>query len=74
MLKLKDGVTGFIYCSINGYVKSAITKPILGEVITSGDDVFIDNENVNELFEIKSQEQLEQSDEGLNDVLVWVNM
>ena len=74
MLKLKDGVTGFVYCSINGYVKAVITRPISGEVVTGGDDMFVDDDNVNELFEIKSQEQLEQSDEGLSDVLVWVNI
>jgi hypothetical protein len=74
MLKLKDSVTGFVYESQHGYVKSIITQPISGPIVAGEDDIFVDNENVNNLFEITSQEQLQQSDEGLNKVLVWVNI
>ena len=74
MLKLKDSVTGFVYESQHGYVKSIITQPISGLIVIDDDDMFVDDENVNELFEIESQEQLQQSDEGLNEVLVWVNI
>jgi hypothetical protein len=73
---LKDGVTGFVYESQHGYVKSIITHPIEGKMVLvcDEDDMFVDNENVNNLFEITSQEQLEQSDEGLDKVLMWVNI
>lgn len=75
MLKLKDGVTGFVYCSVHGYIKTIITQPISGKfaIAVGENDVFVDDENVNKLFEVTSQEQLEQDDERLSDVLVWID-
>ena len=74
MLKLKEGVTGFVYNTTHGFIKTSFTQPTMGMMLTDEDDMFVDDENVNELFEIKSQEQLEQDDEGLSEVLVWIDM
>jgi hypothetical protein len=79
MLKLKDGVTGFIYENIHGYVKKIFNDNLTEQEIKGinrvlGDDeVLVDNDNVNELFEIISKEGLENDVEGLNEVLEWVN-
>ncbi len=74
MLKLKEEFTGFIYDSENGYVKTVFTKPINAElVLVDEDDMLVDNDNVNELFEITSKEGLENDVEGLNKVLEWVD-
>jgi hypothetical protein len=74
MLKLKDGVTGFIYEGIHGFVKTVFTKPINpGLMLVNEDDVLVDNDNANELFEITSKEGLENDVEGLNEVLEWVD-
>jgi hypothetical protein len=79
MLKLKDNVTGFIYEGIHGYVKKTFNdnlteKEIKGiNRVLGEDDVLVDNDNVNELFEITSKEGLENDVEGLNEVLEWVN-
>jgi hypothetical protein len=42
-------------------------------VLNDDDYVFIYNENVNNLFEISIPEQLEYDEEGLSEVLEWVN-
>jgi len=74
MLKLKEGVTGFIYDSVHGFVKTVFTKPINAELMLIDEDdiLFSNNEIVNELFEIDSKEDLEKDVEGLNEVLEWV--
>jgi hypothetical protein len=41
---------------------------VLGE-----DEVLVDNDSVNELFEITSKEGLENDVEGLNEVLEWID-
>jgi hypothetical protein len=73
MLKLKNEVTGFIYDSVYGSIKTVFTKPINAELmLVDEDDMLIVNENVNELFEITSKDGLENDEEGLNEVLEWV--
>jgi hypothetical protein len=42
-------------------------------VLNDDDYVFVYNENVNNLFEISSKEELENDEEGLSEVLEWVN-
>ena len=74
MLKLKDGVTGFIYDSCYGKVTTIFTEPVnIFSIQTTEDDVFIDNDFVNELFECKSNQQIQNCGEGLEKVLEWVN-
>jgi hypothetical protein len=67
MLVFKEGVKGFIYDSINGWVVkifdkelSEFQREIIDEVINK-DQVFISDEDIlNELFEIESKEDLEK--------------
>ena len=74
MLKLKKEVKGFIYDSEIGNIVITFTgrKGEEDWCNWGEDDVFVDNENVNELFEITSKEGLENDVEGLNKVLDWV--
>jgi hypothetical protein len=74
MVQLKNGVTGFIYDSIYGCVKTIFTKPINNELmfISEDDVLFIDNETINSMLEFDSKEALENDSEGLNEVLEWV--
>jgi hypothetical protein len=75
MVKLKNGVTGFIYDSVYGYVKTVFNQPINENLIlTSEDDVlFSDNETINEMLSFDCKEDLEKDVEGLNDVIEWVS-
>ena len=74
MVKLKSEFTGFIYDSIYGSIKTVFTKPINAELmLVDEDDMLVDNNNVNELFGITSKEGLENDEEGLNEVLEWVD-
>ena len=79
MLKFKENVYGFVYCSEYGSVKKIYNRPLneneielINEVI-SEDDVLLTNiEDVRELFEITSKEHLKSDVEGLNEVLDFV--
>lgn len=75
MVKLKNEVTGFIYDSVYGYVKTVFNQPINENLIlTSEDDVlFSDNETINEMLTFDCKEDLENDVEGLNEVLEWVD-
>ena len=75
MVKLKNEVTGFIYDSVYGYVKTVFNQPINENLIlTSEDDVlFSDNETINEMLSFDCKEDLENDVEGLNEVLEWVD-
>ena len=75
MLKLKEGVTGFVYDSMYGTIIEICTEYVDVENIVLNDDdyVFVYNENVNNLFEISNKEELEYDEEGLSEVLEWVN-
>lgn len=78
MVKLKSEFTGFIYENQFGTVTKIFTEKfsdkeldLISKVIGEY-DMWIDNSNVNELFEITSKESLENDEEGLNKVLEWV--
>jgi hypothetical protein len=73
MLKLKENVNGFVYDSIYGTIVEVCTEYVDVENIVLNDDdyVFVYNENVNNLFEISSKEDLENDEEGLSEVLEW---
>ena len=74
MVKLKNEVTGFIYDSCYGKVTTIFTEPVnIFTIQTTEDEVFIDNDFVNELFEFKSNQQLQNCSEGLSKVLEWVD-
>jgi len=79
MVKLKSEITGFIYENQFGTVTKTFTEnfsdkelELISKVIGEY-DMWIDNSNVNELFEIPSKESLENDEEGLNKVLEWVD-
>ena len=73
MVKLKNEVTGFIYDSVYGYIKTTFTEPISSYLLVDEDDMLVVNENVNELFPFSSKEDLEDDVEGLVEVLEWVD-
>jgi len=65
MLVFKEGVKGFIYDSINGWVVKIFDKELteseikLVNSVVDEDGVFISDEDIlNRLFEIDSKEQL----------------
>lgn len=74
MLKIKNGVTGFIYDSMHGYVSEIFTEPIDEKMRLSEDELLFTNiDEVNDMFEITSKEILEENgDDGLNEVLEWI--
>jgi hypothetical protein len=78
MLKLKVNVFGFIYDSVYGYVNEIFTQPLteneinlINRVLNEDDVLFIDNESINDMFDISSKEDLENDEESLNKVLEW---
>jgi hypothetical protein len=76
MLKLKEHITGFIYDSTYGEIEKIFLTPINEDEAWDylmDDDVLVTNENVNELFEITSAEQLDNNEEGLLVVMEWVD-
>lgn len=75
MVKLKNEVTGFIYDSVYGYVKTVFNQPINENLILASEDdvLFSDNETINEMLSFDCKEDLENDVEGLNEVLEWVD-
>jgi hypothetical protein len=73
MVKLKNNITGFIYESVHGYIKTIFTEPISSYLMIGKDDMLVNDENVNELFSFSSKEDLEDDVEGLIEVLEWVD-
>jgi len=79
MIKLKEGVTGFIYDSCHGNVQEIFTEPLteneiklINKVLSEYDVLFTDNEDINGMF-FDCKEDLENDVEGLNEVLEWVS-
>ena len=82
MVKLKEGVTGFIYDSSNGFVTKMFTKHLtqdqiqtINEVIDEDSVLFVDNEDVNDYFDfgLKEGEEIGCEEDGLNLVIEWVD-
>jgi hypothetical protein len=76
MLRLKEHITGFIYDSTCGEIEKIFLTPINEDEawdFLMDDDVLVTNENVNELFEITSPEQLDNNEEGLLVVMEWID-
>jgi hypothetical protein len=78
MLKFKEGVKGFIYDSVDGgitkvfnRVLSADESILIMEVISDDNCLFEDEEVINEMFTVESEEDLLDSE--LNRVLDWID-
>ena len=70
MLKLKENVSGFIYDSCHGKVTQIFSNPVnVFTLQVAEDEVFVDNDFVNELFEITNHQHLQNCGEGLDLVL-----
>jgi len=79
MIKLKEGVTGFIYDSCHGNVQEIFTESLteneiklINKVLSEYDVLFTSNDSVNGMF-FDCKEDLENDVEGLNEVLEWVS-
>ena len=76
MVRLKQGITGFVYDSSNGVIKNITTIEVdmktVGQILGE-DDVYITDQDADELFMFESKEQLDNNYEGLNRVLEWVD-
>jgi hypothetical protein len=76
MVRLKQGITGFIYDSSNGNIKNITTEEVDMKTIKQildEDDVYITDQDADELFMFESKEQLDNNYEGLNRVLEWID-
>jgi hypothetical protein len=83
MLKLKNGVTGFIYDSQYGCVDKIFNEPLTAEqeklissVINDYAVLFTSDKDVNDMFEFEEDENgtVEFSvEDGLGEVIEWVS-
>ena len=78
MLKFKEGVKGFIYDSVDGGITKVFNKVLsadeailIMEVISDDNCLFEDEEVINEMFTVESEEDLLDSE--LNRVLDWID-
>ena len=78
MLKFKEGVFGFVFDSANdeitkvfNRVLSADESILIMEVISDDNCLFEDEEVINEMFTVESEEDLLDSE--LNRVLDWID-
>ena len=78
MLKFKEGVFGFVFDSANdeitkvfNRVLSADESILIMEVISDYNCLFEDEEVINEMFTVESEEDLLDSE--LNRVLDWID-
>lgn len=75
MVRLKQGITGFIYDSSNGNIKNITTIEVdmkTIEQILDEDDVYITDQDADELFMFENEESLQNSYEKLYEVLEWI--
>lgn len=80
MLVFKENVYGFVYDSQYGNVTQIFKTPLSEETINiieesideDYDVLFTNIEDVREMFEITSKEDLEDDEEGFNDVLDFI--
>jgi hypothetical protein len=78
MVRLKPGITGFIYDSTYGCVEKVFTQTLtdiemnaIDDVINENSVLFTSNEAINELFEFDHDRA--EFGEGLDEVIEWVN-
>lgn len=81
MIQFKKEVYGFVYDSCDGEVTHIYERPItreeariIGDSLPENHTLFteLDN-NLNELFNFTSKEQLMNDTEGLNEVFEWID-
>jgi hypothetical protein len=79
MLVFKENVYGFVYDSSIGNVDKIYNKPLteneiklINEVLSEDDVLFTNIEDVRDMFEITSKEDLEDDEEGFNEVFDFI--
>ena len=76
MVRLKQGITGFVYDSSNGDIKNITTIEVdmktVGQMLDEN-EIYITDQDADELFMFESKEQLDNNYEGLNRVLEWID-
>ena len=76
MVRLKQGITGFVYDSSNGVIKNITTIEVdmktVGQMLDEN-EIYITDQDADELFMFESKEQLDNNYEGLNRVLEWID-
>jgi len=81
MIQFKKEVYGFVYDSCDGEVTHIYERPItreeariIGDSLSEDHTLFIElDNNLNELFNFTSKEQLMNDKEGLNEVFEWID-
>ena len=80
MLTFKKEVTAFIYDSQFGEVKTIFNEPlnegqinVINKTLDEWGILVNKEDNINELFECYSKEELDSNCEGLNKVFDWAN-
>jgi hypothetical protein len=78
MLKFKEGVFGFVFDSANDEITKVFNRVLssdeailIMEVISDDNCLFEDEEVINEMFTVESEEDLLDSE--LNRVLDWID-
>ena len=71
MVRLKQGITGFVYDSSNGDIKNITTIEVdmktVGQMLGE-DEIYITDQDADELFMFESHEQLHNNPEQLHRV------
>ena len=77
MVKLKNEVKGFIYDTCYGQVKqmfNSLTEQeieTINKVLNEDDMLITESDDLNELFEFETEDQLKNDNESLNKVFEW---
>ena len=77
MIKLKNEVKGFIYDTCYGHVKKVFNSlteqeiQTINKILDKDDMLITENDNLNELFEFETKDQLKNDHESLNKVFEW---
>jgi hypothetical protein len=77
MVKLKKEVKGFIYDTCNGHVKKVFNSlteqevKTINKVLNEDDMLITESDDLNELFEFETEDQLNNDHESLNKVFEW---
>lgn len=77
MIKLKSEVKGFIFDTCYGQVKQVFNSlteqeiEIINKILNEDDVLIVESDNLNELFEFETEDQLKNDHESLNKVFEW---
>ena len=76
MVRLKQGITGFVYDTSNGDIKNITTIEVdmktVGQMLDEN-EIYITDQDADELFMFESKEQLLNNPEQLHRVLEWID-